>query len=302
MIAENPCGDWEPYKEEKCIKLFDKSNLQSFVDAEKTCASNDSKLINIHFHDDQTFLENYLFTKKSVVDYVWLGAKNDSVAAHQHVFHWSDGSNLTFTNWASGYPKVRTTDSCIQMSSDEEVRGKWSNEPCTRKNLVVCEKEQTWSLKKLQALVVQTMQNPVPLGFIYVQLPQEKSPQEIWPWMSWTDISLQYDSTFFRVAGSKAETFGKTQPEATPFIDSVEYTNCQQVPSNDCAKLKTEDKYQWAQKIPLSGGWSGRVYSVNFYNNGRTPANMYDGALRFHVTPSEVRPKNMAVKVWKRTG
>ncbi len=231
-----------------------------------------------------------------------MGAKNDSIAAHQHVFHWSDGSNLTFTNWANGYPKVRTTDSCIQMSSDEEVRGKWSNEPCTRKNLVVCEKEQTWSLKKLQALVVQTMQNPVPLGFIYVQLPQEKSPQEIWPWMSWTDISPQFDSTFFRVAGSKAEVFGKTQPELIPFIDSVEYTDCQWKPTDACAKLKAEDRYLWGQNISQSGGWSGKVSSPNAFNIGNSPASTYKAAMRFHVTPGEVRPKNMAVKVWKRTG
>ncbi len=299
MIAENPCGDWEPYKEEKCIKLLDSVNTHSFADAEKICAANDSKLINIHFHDDQTFFENYLFTKKSVVDNVWLGAKNDSIAAHQHVFHWSDGSNLTFTNWASGYPKVRTTDSCVQMNANDDLKGKWSNEPCAKKNLVVCEKAQTWSLKKLQALVVQTMQNPVPFGFIYVQLPKEKSPQEIWPWMSWTDVSSTYDSVFFRVAGSKgAAAFGDIQEEFSPYIDEVNSLDCLSSPTNNCHQYEFEDHLQ----VSRSGGLTKYVRTANGYNYGKSPDKVYVGALNFHTAAGEVRPRNMAVKVWKRTG
>ena len=146
-------------------------------------------MITIGSKNEQTFLENYLFNKKAIVDNVWLGGKNDSVYSNQRVYRWQDGSNLTFTNWENGYPKDRSVDSCIQMNSDKEVQGKWTNEPCARKNLVVCEKKQTWSLEKIQTLLVQTMQNQVPLGFIYVQLPYEKSPQEIWSGMTWTDIS-----------------------------------------------------------------------------------------------------------------
>ncbi len=265
--------------------MFNSVSTQSFADAEKICASNDSKIINIHFHNDQTFLENYLFTKKSVVDNVWLGAKNDNVAAHQNVFHWSDGCNLTFTNWASRYPKIRTTDSCVQMHANDDLKGKWSNEQCAKKNLVVCEKAQTWSFKKLQELVVQTMQNPVPLGFIYVQLPKEKSPQEIWPWMSWSDVSDQYDSTFFRVAGNKAADFGAVQEEFSPYIDEIKYNYS---PSSS----ETRDA-----KISRNGGWTGDVLTA-WAKDGAD----YRGYLNFHTAAGEVRPRNMAVKVWKRTG
>ncbi len=37
IAADSPCGDWEPYKDEKCFKIFDKVGLQSYEDAEKTC-------------------------------------------------------------------------------------------------------------------------------------------------------------------------------------------------------------------------------------------------------------------------
>ena len=34
--------------------------------------------------------------------------------------------------------------------------------------------------------------NPFPIGFIYVQLPNEKSPTEIWPWVTWNNVTSDY--------------------------------------------------------------------------------------------------------------
>jgi hypothetical protein len=42
MSVDSPCGDWEPYKEEKCFKIFDKVGLQTYEDAEKTCHQQDN--------------------------------------------------------------------------------------------------------------------------------------------------------------------------------------------------------------------------------------------------------------------
>lgn len=285
--GENSCGDWEPYREEKCFRVIENANTQSFSDATKTCATYNSRMITIGSKNEQTFLENYLFNKKAIVDNVWLGGKNDSVYSNQRVYRWQDGSNLTFTNWENGYPKDRSVDSCIQMNSDKEVQGKWTNEPCARKNLVVCEKKQTWSLEKIQTLLVQTMQNQVPLGFIYVQLPYEKSPQEIWSGMTWTDISYIFDGVFFRVASGKAASFGTVQEEFSPYIDEIKY------------------EYIWDSvdaphyvKIPRTGGWSGKIENALINSgNGRE----YRGYHNFHFAAGEVRPKNMAVKIWKRT-
>ena len=176
------------------------------------------------------------------------------------------------------------------MNVNDDLKGKWSNEPCAKKNLVVCEKEQTWSLKKMQTLLVQTMQNPVPLGFIYVQLPKEKSPQEIWPWMSWTDVSSTYDSVFFRVAGSKgAAAFGDVQEEFSPYIDEIKFSNYRWG--------RNSSSETWDAKISRNGGWTGDVLTA-WVNDGGD----YKGYLNFHTAAGEVRPRNMAVKVWKRTG
>jgi hypothetical protein len=36
------------------------------------------------------------------------------------------------------------------------------------------------------------MKNLVPIGFIYVQWPKKKSLTELWPWMTWSDMSSAY--------------------------------------------------------------------------------------------------------------
>jgi hypothetical protein len=56
MAVDSPCGDWEPYKEDKCFKIIEKAGLQSYEDAEKTCHqqenSSSSSLISIRFKDE----------------------------------------------------------------------------------------------------------------------------------------------------------------------------------------------------------------------------------------------------------
>jgi hypothetical protein len=79
------------------------------------------------------------------------------------------------------------------MIPDGNDKGKWINTSCKKKNFVVCQKMQGWSLARLQKeflnmkqdyeLQIRKLKNltayPFSVGFIYVQLPKEKSPTEI---------------------------------------------------------------------------------------------------------------------------
>ncbi len=215
------------------------------------------------------------------------------------MFHWEDNTNLTatgvgqtftptgvgefFKNWAPENPKI-LPNTCIQMHAERELQGKWSNEPCAKKNLVLCERRQKWSLEKMQDMIETMMHNSVPPGFIYVQLPNLSSPQELWPLNSWVDISSSYDSTFFRVVGSKAEAFGKVQEEFSPYIDEIQRF-CQSAPCVYTNKVK----------LSRTGGWSGDIYTALEYQGGNN-----NESLNFHMAGGEVRPRNMAVKVWRR--
>ncbi len=81
----SPCGDWEQYKDEHCYKLFE--TVQPYNDSEKICQSNNSTLVSIHYAEEQNFLTNYIFSKKKVVESVWIGAKYVGNKLYQWVDH-----------------------------------------------------------------------------------------------------------------------------------------------------------------------------------------------------------------------
>lgn len=179
----------------------------------------------------------------------------------------------------------------------------------------------------------------LPIGFIYVQLPMEKSPTELWasiPHYQWTDVSDSYDSLFFRVTGKQAEPFGNVQEQQTgpiKFVDGVQRDSCQlSSDRKDCIKeKKTENSRQSSSHnciAPVSvfvnltsnvgvnsdsscsnDGWSDPVWTA--FNYASISSEAYDDVKayadyhRYHVTTEheggEVRPRNMAIKVWKRT-
>lgn len=250
---------------------------------------------------------DYLFTKHAVVDNVWIGA----IWKKDNNFDWEDDTDSSiYTNWAAKNPKNHSFDTCIQMYAEEEQRGKWSNEPCAKMNRVLCEKKQIWTLNKMQQIVeklqknnnekqtkIEKMQttiekmaaNLVPVGFIYIQLPKEKSPQEVWPNLIWTDVSTQYDSTFFRVAGSKTASFGSIQEEFSPYISRIKFDWC----IGPSCKEGIFDS-----TLPRNGGWSGDILAAGLTHGTKLK---YFSYLNFYTTAGEVRPRNMAVKVWKRT-
>ena len=57
-------------------------------------------------------------------------------------------------------------------------------------------------------------QNPVPIGFIYVQLPNQPEPKTLWPTVEWKSVSSDYSGHFFRVEGGNAAPFGQKQLNA----------------------------------------------------------------------------------------
>jgi hypothetical protein len=149
VAADSPCGDWDPYKDEKCFKILEKVGNEEV--AENTCKQEESSanLITIHSKDEQDFLTNLLFKTHKVVDAVWIGAKYSS-----NKFKWIDDSDLSFTNWAEGSPSNTTDKTCLQMIPEGSSMGKWADEPCNKNNKVVCQKMQAWSLSRLQKKLI----------------------------------------------------------------------------------------------------------------------------------------------------
>lgn len=147
----------------------------------------------------------------------------------------------------------------------------------------------------------------VPIGFVYVQFPDQKSPQELFPGGTsvWSDVTVEYAGLFFRADGGTAIPFGEgEQTESLPRI-----TEASMVKSVD-ALIGSGDN------IPLPVGewsnylWSGHDISCNepkFLRgfgdyNKRQLYNDFFYSLRFFTSGDEVRPKNISIKIWKRIG
>lgn len=121
----------------------------------------------------------------------------------------------------------------------------------------------------------------VPIGFIYVQLPNQPEPRTLWPTVGWSEVSSQYAGLFFRVAGGGAASFGSIQTENSPRLTSV----------NNAAFFGW---YSGSITVHANGEPSARISS------GSTSTNNHWG-LTFTVTSGEVRPRNQATRIWRRT-
>lgn len=282
VLSQSPCDDWEPYKDETCVKIFNNPGLLSYEDANSYCASQDFSLMSVDSEEKQHFIENF-FKSKNVVDYVWLGLKYSEDNGYQ----WSDDTPFDFSNWAAGSPK-NDSAYCVEVHTEEEDYGKWSEVLCSKKNLVLCEKLQPWPSSKVQKTLMNLVKNPVPKGFIYVQLPKEKLPSEIWPWLGWEDVTSEYAGVFFRAEGGNSSVFGEVQDENCPRLVNAMYN--QRHGDGDL------DGYVWNIDLKTDNKQSGAirtgVYLAGNYNS--------ETGLSFRVSSGEVRPRNMAVRIWKR--
>lgn len=313
-MSELACGDWTPYKDEKCIKIFDEPGLINYADADQFCQTTaEANLITIGLQENQDFILEFL-QSQNVVDNVWLGLK----FVNDH-YEWTDSTELHYTNWADGSPK-NSSEFCVQIQTDDKEFGKWSDVQCIKKNLVMCEKIQLWSQTHLQKQVIELQfsvseskqteeklngrikeleasnsdlntrltnlegtvtgisQNPFPVGFIYVQLPNEQSPADIWSWMVWEDITANYAGVFFRAEGGGSEAFGGVQEENSPRLAHIQ--KFVGVPSIDDVWMGAPGEASAVVDSAASGA--------------------LDQGLQFTLTGGEVRPRNMAVRIWRR--
>src|SRR5699024_2637135 len=121
-----------------------------------------------------------------------------------------NNASVHYSNWAPESPSNSAAKACVQMTSDGASKGKWTDQPCDKMNRVVCEKVPNISIgqlhqslldarkefrdslieqknqflnseTKLQQEIVNLKQNPIPLGFIYVQLSNQPEPKTLWP-------------------------------------------------------------------------------------------------------------------------
>ncbi len=100
--------------------------------------------------------------------------------------------------------------------------------------------------------------------------------------MQWIEISSEYSGLFFRVLGENSAPFGETQNDSSPRL--IEVRSYGVYPPN----------YNHIVDIVADGNWSENLFSGSFTGG-------YSYANNFKVSSGEVRPRNKAVRVWKRS-
>ncbi len=120
----------------------------------------------------------------------------------------------------------------------------------------------------------------LPAGFIYVQLAGQPAPKSLWPGLNWADVTGQYAGHFFRAEGGGSAPFGQAQDDNAPRIAEIRTT------AGPIGKFS-------AHVTMVPNQWSAFFFSGNSGTGDKD-------AFSIRLTGGEVRPKNMAIKVWKR--
>jgi hypothetical protein len=102
--------------------------------------------------------------------------------------------------------------------------------------------------------------------------------------MIWNDVSSAYADIFFRVEGNKSGAFGQVQEENSPHLLSIHRSDNQGC-AQDITNYATS-KGKFTDEICLTPSGGSGAYR----------------ALSFNISDGEVRPRNMAIRIWKRTG
>lgn len=127
----------------------------------------------------------------------------------------------------------------------------------------------------------------VPIGYVYIQLPNKNSPDQIWPDYNWKDVSEEYAGLFFRANGGDSAKFGQLQDDNSPRIIGISSKTGQ------AEHIVTDRNHMVLEK----GGFSEYFYTGDaVYCDCRHDQQL----LKFRVSGGEVRPKNMAIKLWQR--
>ncbi|CAG2102107.1 unnamed protein product [Medioppia subpectinata] len=136
-------------------------------------------------------------------------------------------------------------------------------------------------VKQCQSKIAQVSQGQLPIGFIYVQYPHQSDPNHIWPTYTWSEVTAQYAGQFFRAEGGGSLTFNQgVQGDNAPRITKIAFRSGRDGGDN------------WEIDVP-SSGWSPLVITGGWKGSWVLS--------KYYVSGGEVRPRNQAVRIFKRT-
>ena len=149
------------------------------------------------------------------------------------------------------------------------------------KQKILIEKLQTSDDKQERAIEKQNreIQSIIPLGFLYTQFPHQSPPLKLWPNMKWSEVTHQYSGLFFRAEGGGSEPFGRTQSANYSTISTIAEWSWDRMFSHTTGPHLHQIRVGWSEALIQDFGFAG---------------------LKVFMTSAENRPRNIAIRIWKR--
>lgn len=145
-----------------------------------------------------------------------------------------------------------------------------------------------------------------PIGVLYTQYPQQKSPQELFPNTTWEEVN--YDGAFFRASGGNAAAFNGGKQE-----QSIQSHNHGFSWSGSHSHGVTDPGHSHSYELGVDDGGpgSGGERTIRHFSNASTysattgisvnSATVSISGTTGSAGGNETRPANYTIRVWKRT-
>ena len=336
-MSANCERDWISYSDKKCLKVLEKKGSES--EAKENCMKMDSSstLITIESKDENDFISNHIMKYKTISAFVWIGleyidksfqwmdgkrliyANWDENAikdgnskcvqmslAESDLGQWMDDlcqkkylivcqkkqltktvSTEEFKNLTKFIEKLQATldeqdgSIKIQQTINANLDGAFRINQARIESIQSINEKQKMTNEKQQATIEKLkneLESNIPLGYLYTQLPDQSPPEKLWPNMKWSEVTQQYSGLFFRAEGGGSEPFGRTQSANYSKISKIRYCSF----NDDHGGSDSWHPHE------MEEGWTGTMIGHGLRY------------LELFTKTAENRPRNTAIRIWKR--
>lgn len=145
-----------------------------------------------------------------------------------------------------------------------------------------------------------------PIGVIYTQYPQQKSPQELFPNTTWEEVN--YDGAFFRASGGNAAAFngGKQGQSIQSHGHSFSWSGSHSHSVTDPGHSHTYELGEDDGGSGQGGERTRRHWGTVYTDSAETGISINSATVSISGTTGsaggdETRPANYTIRIWKRT-
>ncbi|XP_068212227.1 macrophage mannose receptor 1-like isoform X2 [Palaemon carinicauda] len=138
----NCLGDWDHFGGH-CYKVFEESH--TWNEAEQICLSYGGHLTSINSPEEETFIQQTLWSVALSYDNLWVGLELDTAADK----HWTDGSSIDYLHWDDGQPDLHDHENCASVNSYSTALS------CT-----ACELHLPYICESLEGTIITTLPMP----------------------------------------------------------------------------------------------------------------------------------------------